>query len=80
MTRTVNMLNDKTKKNDVLYRRLLREKILSTLMVIFGVLLITVAFFVPPLGVIDPSVLTAFGEILTFAGALTGIDAKYKSK
>ena len=31
-------------------------------------------------GVIDASVLTAFGEILTFAGALFGIDAKYKQK
>lgn len=54
------------------------ELTLSTLLVIFGVILITVSFFVPPTGVIDPSVLTAFGEILTFAGALIGIDAKYR--
>lgn len=52
----------------------------STLLVLFGVILISVSFLVPPTGVIDPTVLTAFGEILTFAGALIGIDAKYKSK
>ena len=43
-------------------------------------ILITMGFFAPPVGIIDASVLTAFGEILTFAGALFGIDAKYKSK
>ena len=42
--------------------------------------LILTAFFVPPLGVIDPTVLTAFGEILTFSGAVLGIDYKYQSK
>ena len=54
--------------------------LLATLLVMFGVILITGGFFAPPTGVIDASVLTAFGEILTFAGALFGIDAKYKSK
>lgn len=42
--------------------------------------LITVAFVVPPRGVIDPTVLTAFGEILTFAGAVLGLDYSYKAK
>lgn len=55
------------------------QLLLATLLVLFGVALITVSFVVPPMGVIDPTVLTAFGEILTFAGALIGIDAKYKS-
>ena len=31
----------------------------------------------PPMGIIHPSVLAAFGEILTFAGALMGLDYKY---
>ena len=52
--------------------------ILSVTLVLFGVLLITVAFFVPPTGVIDPTVLTAFGEILTFAGAIIGIDYRHQ--
>ena len=55
-----------------------KQPILATILVIFGVLLILTAFFVPPLGVIDPTVLTAFGEILTFSGSLIGIDYKYR--
>ena len=46
----------------------------SVALVTFGVLLLIAAFLVPPTGVIDPTVLTAFGEILTFAGAIIGID------
>ena len=46
----------------------------------FGVGLTVAAFIVPPTGVIDPSVLTAFGEILTFAGSLIGIDYHYRFK
>ena len=57
-----------------------KQPVLATFLVIFGVLLIIAAFFVPPLGVIDASVLTAFGEILTFAGAVIGIDYQYKKK
>ena len=46
---------------------------LATLTVVFGCALIGAAFVVPPSGVIDPTVLAAFGEILTFAGALIGM-------
>lgn len=52
---------------------------MAVLLVAFGIILIVVAFLVPPVGVIDPTVLTAFGEILTFAGALIGIDYKYSA-
>lgn len=30
--------------------------------------------FIPPKGYIDPTVLTAFGELLTFSAALAGLD------
>ncbi len=53
---------------------------MALLLVIFGIAMITTAFFVPPTGVIDPTVLTAFGEILTFAGSLIGIDYHYRQK
>ena len=53
---------------------------LATLAVVFGCVLIGAAFVVPPSGVIDPTVLAAFGEILTFAGAVLGIDYNYKFK
>ena len=51
---------------------------LSTSLVLFGVVLIVCSFIVPPTGIIDLTVLTAFGEILTFAGAIIGIDYRYK--
>ena len=56
------------------------QLVLAVSMASFGAILILTAFFVPPLGVIDPTVLTAFGEILTFSGAVLGIDYKYQSK
>lgn len=49
-------------------------------MIVVGAGLLIAGFIVPPLGVIDSSVLIAFGEILTFVGALFGIDYHYKCK
>lgn len=40
---------------------------------IFGCCLLVVSLILPPPGEIDHSVLVAFGEILTFAGALLGV-------
>lgn len=54
------------------------QLLLGVLITIFGLALITTSFFVKPVGYIDPTVLTAFGEILTFAGTLLGIDANYR--
>lgn len=54
------------------------QLVLAISMASFGAILILTAFFVPPLGIIDASVLTAFGELLTFSGALIGIDYKYR--
>ena len=49
-------------------------------MCIFGCTLLTAAFALPPVGIIDSSVLSAFGEILTFVGSLIGIDYRYRYK
>ena len=49
-------------------------------MCIFGCALLTAAFTLPPVGIIDSSVLVAFGEILTFVGSLIGIDYRYRYK
>lgn len=49
-------------------------------MAIIGIALLWTGLFIPPLGEIHPSVLTALGEIFTFSGALTGIDYSYKVK
>lgn len=56
------------------------QLIMSVLLVAFGCLLILAGFIVKPTGEIHPSVLTAFGEILTFAGAVIGVDYNYKYK
>lgn len=50
----------------------------AVIMATMGLLLLFVALFIPPQGVIDTSVLVAFGEVLTFAGALFGIDYAYR--
>ena len=49
-------------------------------LIIIGSLLLIAGFIVPPRGEIHSSVLIAFGEIMTFAGALFGIDYRYKYK
>lgn len=58
--------------------QLVVQLVLAICLVIFGCVLVVTAFFVPPTGEIHPSVLTAFGEILTFAGAVIGVDYSYK--
>ncbi|KAA6348962.1 hypothetical protein EZS27_003562 [termite gut metagenome] len=45
-----------------------------------GVILLFMGFWVNPAGVIDQSVLVAFGEVSTFAGGLFGVDYSYKVK
>lgn len=45
-----------------------------------GAALLIAAFLTPPPGEIHSSVLVGFGEILTFAGSLFGIDYRYKNK
>lgn len=47
---------------------------------IIGLLMIIAGFIVPPLGVIDNTVLIAYGETLTFVGSVIGIDCNYRHK
>ena len=49
-------------------------------MCIFGCTLLTAAFALPPVGIMDSYVLVAFGEILTFVVSLLGIDYRYRYK
>ena len=56
------------------------QLITAVILVIVGCGLLIAGFIVNPLGIIDGSVLTAFGESCTFAGALFGIDYTYKYK
>lgn len=49
-------------------------------LIALGGALLVAGFVVPPEGEIHSSVLVGFGETLTFAGALFGIDYKYRRK
>lgn len=56
------------------------QVILAGVTVVGGLVLIACALYLPPQGQIDPSVLVAYGEALTFAGAVIGVDYHYKHK
>ena len=60
--------------------KLTMQFIFAWILVVVGMVLIFLGFFTDPTGEIHPSVLTAFGEILTFCGCLLGIDYRYKFK
>lgn len=52
--------------------------IVAVVLTIVGSGLLIAGFVVPPLGVINSSVLVAFGETSTFVAAILGIDYNYK--
>lgn len=52
--------------------------VVAVILTIVGSGLLIAGFIVPPLGMIDSSVLVAFGETSTFVAALLGIDYNYK--
>lgn len=54
-------------------RKLHVQYVASIATLVAGIGLLIAGFCVPPHGVIDASVLTAFGEIITFAGTVWGI-------
>jgi hypothetical protein len=60
--------------------RLSLQLISAVFLITVGCLLLIFGFLVPPLGIIDNSVLVAFGESCTFAGALFGVDYNYRYK
>ena len=56
----------------------LLQLILATAMCIFGCALLVAGVALPPAGVIDSSLLVAYGEVATFSGALFGVDYHYR--
>ena len=55
------------------FREIMDKYTLSVIMAFFGAAFFVASFIVPPLGVIDPSVLTAVGELFGFTAAVSGI-------
>ena len=56
------------------------QLITATVLSIGGLILLFCGVFIDPQGEIHSSLLVAFGETATFAGALFGIDYVYKKK
>ena len=60
-------------------RRLRIQMWESIILIVIGCALLIAGFLTPPTGEIHSSVLIAFGEILTFVGAIFGLDYHYKA-
>lgn len=56
------------------------QLITATMLSIGGLILLFCGIYIDPAGQIHETVLVAFGETATFAGALFGIDYVYKKK
>lgn len=54
--------------------------IMSTIVLIAGVVLLFTGLFLQPVGIIHYTVLTAVGMLLSFVGAVWNIDLKYDFK
>ena len=61
-------------------KRLTVQLTMAILLTMSGIVLLFCGFWIEPQGEVDNSVLVAFGEISTFAGALFGVDYSYKLK
>ena len=59
-------------------KRLTIQLWIAVILTISGIALLWTAFLIVPRGEIHNSVLLAFGEMSTFAGALFGIDYKHR--
>ncbi len=56
------------------------QVILAIVLIIAGLTLLFLGFYTQPEGEIHNSILIAYGETSTFAGALMGVDYTYKYK
>lgn len=54
--------------------------ILAVMMCTAGIVVIILCLYIDPEGEIHTSVLVAYGETLTFVGAIMGIDYRYRYK
>lgn len=61
-------------------KKLTVQLVMAILLVLSGIVLLFSGFWIAPAGEIDNSVLVAFGETCTFAGALCGVDYTYKKR
>ncbi len=67
-------------KNITPENKLTLQFLLAIVVALVGLSLLIIGIFTPPAGIIDSSVLVAWGEISTFVASLIGMDYHYKSK
>lgn len=56
------------------------QSVLAFVLVVFGMIVVMLALYMPPMGEIHPSVITVFGMLLVAAGAFLGIDLNIQLK
>ena len=56
------------------------QLIVAAILAIGGLVLLFCGTYIDPAGQIHETLLVAFGEVMTFAGSLMGIDYHYKTK
>lgn len=59
-------------------KKLTYQFVIATVLVVSGLTLLFIGCFIQPKGEIHSSILVAFGEACTFAGALIGVDYHYR--
>ena len=74
-----NSMKPKLHKNEI-FMKLDLQLISAFILSVGGLVLLFCGIFIDPQGEIHSSLLVAFGETATFAGALFGIDYVYKKK
>lgn len=61
-------------------RKITVQSVLAFILVVFGMVVVMIALYMPPVGEIHPSVITVFGMLLVAAGAFIGIDINFQLK
>lgn len=56
------------------------QLVIATVLSVAGLVLLFKGFWVDPVGEIHNSVLIGYGEVMTFAGGLLGVDYTYRFK
>ncbi len=61
-------------------RKFTVQSLLAFMLIVFGMAVVMVALYTPPIGEIHPSVITVFGMLLVAAGTFIGIDLNFQIK
>lgn len=63
-----------------LKRKISSQTVMAFILIIFGMIILVISLYMPPVGEVHPSVITVFGMVLAAAGAFMGIDLNFQLK